>query len=116
MCRGSVRANLRDTNHGNPPRYHGNCHGVFHGHLHAVGIAAGLSVVPRTAVVSCGCLPWVAVEIAVEIAMASAMGLHGVPLLAAAFRGSPWNVRGSPCSVRGSMWSVRDCPWNAHEK
>ena len=56
-----------------------------------------------------------AVEIAVEIAMASAMGLHGVPLLAAAFRGSPWNVRGSPWSVRGSPWSVRGCPWNAVE-
>ena len=49
-----------------------------------------------------------AVEIAVEIAMASVMGLHGVPLLVAAFRGSPWNVRGSP-------WSVRGCPWNAVE-
>ena len=48
------------------------------------------------------------VEIAVEIAMASAMGLHGVPLLAAAFRGSPWSVRGSP-------WNVRGCPWNAVE-
>ena len=34
-----------------------------------------------------------AAEITVEIA---AMGLHGAPLLAAAFRGSPWNVRGSP--------------------
>ena len=77
-----------------------------------------LSVVPRPAVVSHGCLPWVAVEIAVEIAvdldveiaveivMASATGLHGVPLLTAAFRGSPWNVRGNP-------WSVRGCPWNA---
>ena len=47
-----------------------------------------------------------AVEIALEIVMASTMGLRGVPLLAAAFRGSPWNVRGSP-------WSVRGCPWNA---
>ena len=54
-----------------------------------------------------------AVEIAVEIAMASAMDLHGVPLLAVAFRGSPWNVRGSPWKVRGSLWSVRCCPWNA---
>ena len=72
----------------------------------AVGVAVGLSVVPRPAAVSRGCLPWVAVEIsveiAVEIAMASAMGLHGVPLLATAFRGSPLNARGSPWSVRGS--------------
>ena len=56
-----------------------------------------------------------AVEIAVEIAMASALGLRGVPLLAAAFRGSPWNVRGSPWSVCDSLWSVRGCPWNAVE-
>ena len=48
-----------------------------------------------------------------EIAVVSAMGLHGVPLLAAAFRGSPWNVRGSPWKVRGSPWSVHDCSWNA---
>ena len=61
-----------------------------------------LSVVPQPTVVCRGCLPSVAVEIAVkiavdlaveiavEIAMASsAMGLHGVPLLAAAFRGGP---------------------------
>ena len=96
-CRGSVRGNLSGTNHGNPRKYHGNCHGIFHGHPHAVGIAVGLSAVPRPAVVCRGCLPWVAVEFAVEfaveIAMATAMGLHGVPLLAAAFRGSPWNVR-----------------------
>ena len=114
-CRGSIRGNLRGTNHGNPRNYHGNCHVIFHGHLHAVGIAVGLSVVPRLAVVCRGCLPWVAMEIAVEIAMTSAMGLHGVPLLAAAFRGSPWNIRGSPWSVRGSPWSVRGCPWNAAE-
>ena len=56
-----------------------------------------------------------AVEIAVEIAMASVLGLHGVPLLATAFRGSPWNVRGSPWSVRGSPRNVRSCPWNAVE-
>ena len=56
-----------------------------------------------------------AVEIAMEIAMVSTMGRHGVPLLAAAFRGSPWNVHGSPWSVRGSPWSVRGCPWNAVE-
>ena len=73
-------------------------------------------------------MPWVAVEIAMEIAvdlaveiaveivMASAMGVHGVPLIAAAFRASPWNVRGSPWSVRGSPWSVHGCPWNAVEK
>ena len=54
----------------------------------------------------------IAVEIAVEIAMASAMDLHGVPLLAAAFRGSPWNVRGSPWKVRGSPLSVRGYPRN----
>ena len=79
----------------------------------------GLSVVPRPAVVCRGYLPWVAVEIsveiAVEIAMASAMGLHGVPLLATAFRGSPWNARESPWSVPGSPWSARGCPWNAVE-
>ena len=83
----------------------------------------GLSVVPRPAVV-CRGMPWVGVEIAVEIAvalaveiaveitMARAMGLHGVPLLAAAFHGSTWNVRGSPWSVRGTPWSVRGCPWS----
>ena len=54
-----------------------------------------------------------AMEIALEIAMASTMGLHGVPLFAAAFRGGPWNVRGSPWKVRSSPWSVRGCPWNA---
>ena len=54
-----------------------------------------------------------AVEIVVEIAMASATGLHGVELLAAAFRGSPWNVRGNPWKVRGCAWSVRGCLWNA---
>ena len=54
-----------------------------------------------------------AVEAAVKIAMASAMGLHVGPLLAAAFRGSPWNVRRSPRKVRGGSWSVRGCPWNA---
>ena len=52
-------------------------------------------------------------DIAVKTAMASAIGLHGVPLLAAAFRGRTWNVRGSPWKVRGSPWSVRGCPWNA---
>ena len=79
------------------------------------------------AVVCRACLPWLAVEtaveiavdlaveMAVEIAMASVMGLHGVPLRAAAFRGSPWSIRGSPWSVRGSPWSVRGCPWNAVE-
>ena len=67
----------------------------------STGVAVRLSVVPRLAVVCRGGLPWLAVEIAV----ASAMGLHGVLLLAAAFRGSPWNARGSP-------WSVRGCPWN----
>ena len=45
-------------------------------------------------------------ETAVEMAMASALGLHGVPLVAAAFCGSPWKVRGRP-------WSVRGCPCNA---
>ena len=52
------------------------------------------------------------VEIAVEIVIASAIGLHGVTLLAVAFRGSPWNVRGSPWKVRGSPWDVRGYPWN----
>ena len=77
----------------------------------SVGVNVGLSVVPRLAVVCRGCLPWLAVDIAVEIAvdltveiaaeiaMASAMGLHGVPLLAAAFRGSP-------------SW---ECPWKPVE-
>ena len=126
-CRGSVHGNLRGTDHDNPRKYHGNCHGVFHGDPDDVGIALGLSVVPRPAVVCSGCLPWVAVEIvveiavdlavkiAVELAMASAMGLHGVPLLAAEFRGSPSNVRGSPWSVRGSPWRVDGCPWNTVE-
>ena len=57
-CRGCVRGNLRGTRHGNPRKYHGNCHGIFHGHVHAVGIAVGLSVVPRPAVVYRGCLQW----------------------------------------------------------
>ena len=118
-CRSSVRGNPRGTNHGNPRKYPGNCHGIFHGHHHAVGIAVILSIVPWPAVVCHGCLPWVAVEInveiAVEIAMASAMSLHGVPLLVAAFRGSPWNIRGSPWGVHGSPWSVHGCPWNAVE-
>ena len=56
-----------------------------------------------------------AVKNVVEIVMASAMGLHGVPLLAVAICGSPWSVRGSPWSVRGSLWSVRGFPWNAVE-
>ena len=69
-------------------------------------------------------MPWVlaleiavdlAVDIAVEIAMVRAMGLHGVPLHDAAFRGSLWNVRGSPWSVRGFPWTVRGCPWKAVE-
>ena len=53
----------------------------------------------------------IAMEIAVRIGMASAMGLHGVPLLAAAYRGSSWNVRGSPWNARGSPWKVRSSPW-----
>ena len=51
----------------------------------------------------------VAVE-TVEIAMASAMGLHGVPLLTAAFRGSPWNsagARGRSAVARGVFAVVR---------
>ena len=121
-CRGSVRGNLGGTNHGNPRKYHGNCHGIFHGHPYAVG----LSVVPRPAVVCRGCLPWIAVEIAVEIAvdlaveiaveitMASAMGLHGVPPLAAAFRGSPCSVRearGRSAVARGVSAVARGMPW-----
>ena len=59
-----------------------------------VGVAVGASV---NVYVGHRGLPWyamgaaaeIAVESVVEIAMASAMGLHGVPLLAAAFRGSP---------------------------
>ena len=59
-----------------------------------------------------------AVEITVKITTASAMGLHGVPLLSAAFRGSPWNVFGGRgVSVVGSGGSlvVRGTPWNAVE-
>ena len=41
----------------------------------------------------------IAVHSGVDIAMASAIGLHGVTLLATTFRRSPWNVRG--------------CSWNA---
>ena len=112
-CRGSVRGNLRGTNHGNSRKYHGNCHGIFHDHLHIVGIAVGLSVVPRPAVVCRGCLPW---RLPWKLPwLVPSMGLHGVPLLTAAFRGSPWNVRRSPWSVCGSPWSVRGCPWNAVE-
>ena len=79
-----------------------------------MGVAVGAAV---DAAVGDRGLPWyvvgAALEIAVEITMASAMGLHGVPLLAAAFSGSPWNVRGSPWKVRDSPWSVRGCPWSA---
>ena len=84
----------------------------------SVGVAVGSSV--NVSVGDRG-LPWyavgaaveIAVEIVVEICMASTTRLHGVPLLAAAFRGSPWNVRGSSWKVRGSPWSVRGCPRNA---
>ena len=96
----------------------------------SVGVAVGISVVPRLAVVCRGCLPWLAVEIAVdlaveiavEIAMSSAVGLHSVQLLAAAFRGSPWNpwkpvdspwiARGVFAVARGMSWKH---PWNAVE-
>ena len=61
----------------------------------------GYSTVPRLAVVRRDCFPYIAVEIAVEIAVdiavevpiASAIGLHGVLLLAAVFCEGPWNVR-----------------------
>ena len=92
----------------------------------SVGVAVGTSV--DVSVGNRG-LPWyavgaaveiaveiavdLAVEIVVEIAMARATGLHGVALLAAAFRGSPWNALGNPWKVRGCPWSVRGCPWNA---
>ena len=61
----------------------GSCHGHFRGHCH--GHYRGLC-------------------------HASAMGFHGVPLLAVASRGSPWNFRGSPWKVRGSPWNIRGCP------
>ena len=51
-------------------------------------------------------------ETAVAYAMASVMGLHVVPLLVAAIRGSPWNFRGRPWEVRGSPWNIRGCPRN----
>ena len=54
-------------------------------------------------------------EIAVEIAMASAMGRHGIPRHAAAVRGSPWHARGSPWRVRGSPWRVRGSSWKSVE-
>ena len=54
-----------------------------------------------------------AMEIAVEIAMAGAMSLHGVPLLALVILGiSPWNVRGCPWKIRGRPRSFSSCPWN----
>ena len=67
--------------------------------------------------------PQLAVEIAVEIAMASAMGLHGVALLATAFHGSLCGMsveargrsavaRGVSAVVRGTPWTW---PWNAVE-
>ena len=87
----------------------------------AVGASMDVSVGDRG-------LPWyavgaavdLAVKIAAEVAMASAMGLHGVPLLAAAFRGSPWNVAWKPVKARESPWKVhgggvfavvRGTPW-----
>ena len=78
-----------------------------------VGVAVGAAV--DAAVGDHGLPRYVggaAVEIAVEITMASAMGLHDVPLLAAAFNGSPWSVRGNPWRVRDYPWSVRGCPWS----
>ena len=101
--------------------------GVFVGM--SVGVSVGFAVgASMDLFVGDRGLPWyamgaavdLAVKIAAEVAMASAMGLHGVPLLATAFRGSPWNVRGSPWNVRGSPWKVhgrevfavvRGTPW-----
>ena len=76
-----------------------------------VGVAVGAFV--DVSVGDRGFAVGAAVGIAVETAIVSAMGLRGVSLLAAAFRGSPWNVRGSPWKVYGSPWSVRGYPWNA---
>ena len=85
----------------------------------AVGAYVDVSVGDHDFVV--GAAVKIAVEIAVgltvenvaEMVVGSVIGLHGVPLLTAAFFGSPWNVCGSPWKVRGSPWSVRGCPWNA---
>ena len=44
-----------------------------------------------------------AVEIAAEVTIASAMGLHDVLLLAVAFRRSPWGVCGRQLNVCGSQ-------------
>ena len=87
----------------------------------SVGVSVGASVcvvMGDYADVSMGDhgLPWfavgaaveLAVELAVKIALASAVRLHGVPLLAAAFRGSPWKV----C---GSSWSVCGAPAKGHK-
>ena len=88
----------------------------------AVGASVDFSVGTRSFAV--GAAVKIAVEIVVEIAMARAIGLHGVPLPAAAFRGSPWKLRGSPWSVRGyprnavdiaveyrgGSWTLSRCP------
>ena len=55
----------------------------------------------------------VAANIAAEDAMASVMGLHGVPKLAAAFRGSTRTVPGRLCRACGSLWGGSDFPRNA---
>ena len=75
----------------------------------SVGVAVGVSLD-----VSVGGLPWYAVvsvvEIAVEIAMTSAICPYGVPLLAAAFRGSPWSARGRSPQTRGVSAVVVETP------
>ena len=48
-------------------------------------------------------------EIVVEVAIASATGLHGVALHLVEFHGSPWNVRRNPWMIRGCRCSVRGC-------
>ena len=119
-CRGSVRGNLRGTNHGNSRKYHGNCHGIFHDHLHIVGIAVGLSVVPRPAVVCRGCLPWVVVEIAVEIDvylavyLAVKIAIWLVPWASTVLRYLPRHfveAHGMSVEARGVSAIARGMPW-----
>ena len=108
-CRGSLRGNLRGTNHANPRTYHGNCHGLFHGPPHVVGIAVGLSAVPRPAVVCRGCLPRV-VEIVVEIAVDLA-----VEIAVEIARIVPWASTRCSATCRGIPWKRMECPWKPVE-
>ena len=101
-------------------RYRGHVHGCFRWHVRGCVRGRCLGCIREHSRGHRG-LPWyamgavadIAVEIAVEIAMASAIGLLGVPLLAVAFHGSWCNLSGSPSRARDNLWSVIGRPWKA---